>query len=209
MTNIKKIGLVSLVAILLTAFITINMQSTNATIDLEQSTQSNPTQLGEPHSIPFLTEREIRDPDIARRYGIKGYVEITLAADTPTVIQLAKGEQRSFLLHINFVSYDARITETTITLDPNHENGLLIEAIYTLVNDQNEVYTRGTINVNELITYDPMGDIRIHAGQPVSVTLTITISHNYPGGVEFLPIGPVGVDTTFPLLSDWMVRVYA
>jgi hypothetical protein len=161
-------------------------------------------------SIPLLTSQEIRDPEEALEWGIKGYVEVTLAQGTPTALSIEKGGQKTIPVLISFVSYVPEVTETIVTVDPESDDGLLIEAYYTLVDENGEVYEQGIINVNKLVTYNPSGNILVKSGQTVPLTLTIAIPATYPpGGVEFLPLGPVGIDTRYPLLGDFMVKIYA
>lgn len=207
MNKSPTIGLLLALAVLLAAnFISLNAATTPPNLD--QRDPILPFQFGEPKCIPFLTDLEIRNPEIATRYGIDGYVEVVLADDTPTTMIIENGGQRSIPLQLTFVSYNSSITETKITIDPHNDDGLLIEACYVLCTDEGDVYSRGTINVNELISYDPTGQLLVPSGQTVSITLTITIPRNFPGGVEFLPIGPIGIATSFPLIGVWMVKVY-
>jgi hypothetical protein len=159
-------------------------------------------------AAPFLTGTEIRDPKKALRYGIKGYIEVSVEEGTPLSLSIKKGGQQSITLLMKFVSYDPNFTETKIDVNPDSGNGLSIEQCYALVNEEGEIYARGTIDVSKLVTYEPSGEILVKAGETVRITLTITIPPDYPTGVAF-PLGPIGIVASVPLLSEVSVMVYA
>jgi hypothetical protein len=146
-------------------------------------------------SVPALTPLEIRNPEIATKYGITGYLEISSAPDTPSSLTIIGNETSiTFLLH--FVSYLPNITETQVTLDPSSGLGLSIQ----------QVYNGGTININDLVSYSVGKTITIKSGEVVPVTLTIHKPANFPHGISF-PAGPVGIMANVPIIDNTGVYI--
>ncbi|MEM3712922.1 MAG: hypothetical protein QXR97_05245 [Thermoproteota archaeon] len=63
-------------------------------------------------NMPALTDLEIRNPEIARKYGAKGYLEIKLAnissAGGRHMISGRKGKETRIPLLLHYVSYDEK-----------------------------------------------------------------------------------------------------
>jgi hypothetical protein len=157
-------------------------------------------------SVPFYTPAEIRNPNS----GVDGYFEVSVAEGTPATFLINKGEQRNVTLLISFVSHKPKITEAVINVDPEGGHGLGIEQYYVLVNEKGDVYGRGKVDVNKLVTYEPNGKILIKAGQTIPLTLTIKIPTDFPSLIDGFPLGAIGIDTGhYPLISDVRVMVYA
>jgi len=159
-------------------------------------------------AIPLLTSSDIRNPETALEYDIKGYVDIILSKTSPKSMSVTKGGSADIMLLVTFVSHISEITETVIYIDPTSGKGLSIEQHYVTVNDKGETI-RGIVNVNELVTYHPGGKVLIKNGETVPLVLTVNIPSDYPVGVEFLPIGAVGIESEFMLLCNVQVKVYA
>ena len=147
-------------------------------------------------AVPTLTAAEVCNPEIATQYGIIGYLDISSAPNTPDSLAMWEGEVSvTFLLR--FVSYLPNITETQVTLDPSSGLGLSIE----------QVYHGGTINVNDLVSYNVSKIVTIKAGEVVPVALTIHKPSNFPYGVSF-PAGPVGIMANVPIIDNTGVYVH-
>jgi len=154
-------------------------------------------------AVLFLNPNDLRKPEIAGKYGIDGYIDVTLAKGTSKILSIERGGQMSVTLLLKFVSHNPNVTEVTIDVNPENPAGLFIEQEYVLLNEKGEIYDRGTINVNKLVTYEPSGEIVIRAGETVAITLTVAIPDDYPEGVDF-PIDAVGIiaDPRLAFLSD-------
>ncbi len=159
-------------------------------------------------NAPLLTSLEIRNPEIALKYGIVGYVEI-MAPDASKSLSLSKGSETSITILLHFVSHVSEVTETRVKIDPNSGEGLTIEQVYAIEDGDGNIIGRGIINVNELISYNPSGLVTLKAGQPLPVTLTICIPIDFPRDVDPFPLGAVGITASVPILSDIKVMVYA
>ena len=146
-------------------------------------------------SVPALTPLEIRNPEVATKYGITGYLEINSAPDTPSSLTITGNETSiTFLLH--FVSYLPNVTETQVTLDPSSGLGLSIQ----------QVYSGGTINVNDIVSYNVSRTITIKSGEVVPVTLTIHKPESFPHGISF-SAGPVGIMANVPIIDNTEVFI--
>jgi len=159
--------------------------------------------------IPYLTSVEIRNPEIALKYGIVGYVEISLAPDAPmSQIEIERGGEASITLLLHFVSHDPKVTEIQVNIDPNSGEGLVIEQSYVVKDTKGNIIERGVVNVNKFVSYNPSGSVTIKADQTLPVTLTIRIPTDFPSSISSFPLGAVGITANVPVLSDVNVMVY-
>lgn len=145
--------------------------------------------------IPTLHADEIRNPDIALKYGIKGYLEIKQAPDASKSLTVEKEGQASTTILLHFVSYTADLTEILVNIDPNSGEGLSIE--------------RGTVTVNKLVSYVPSGIVTVKAGQTLPVKLTIRVPKDFPNDAFSFPIGAVGITADIPIIDEIDVMIYA
>jgi hypothetical protein len=55
--------------------------------------------------VPLLTDIEIRDPEIALKYGVTGYLEIIYPSDSPSLLSIDRGGEINIniLLHRVFL----------------------------------------------------------------------------------------------------------
>lgn len=161
-----------------------------------------------PISAPFLSPLEIRNPEIALKYGISGYLEITLAPDSPRSLSIRRGGEASVTILLHFVSHVPGDTAIEVNIDPNGP-GLMIEQTYVTEDASGNIVSRGTINTNKLVSYHPSGRIMLKSGETLPVTLTIRIPADLPtGGLQF-PLGAVGIMAKVPILDDVRVTVFA
>lgn len=148
--------------------------------------------------IPSLTPLEIRNPEIAPKYGIVGYVEITLVPGSPESLSIGRGEEANITILLRFVSHVPEITETQVKIDPKSREGLMIE----------QCYATGVVSINKLVSYNQSGIVALKAGQTLPVTLTIRIPIDFPSGVSSFPLGAVGITANAPIIDDVQVKVY-
>jgi len=92
---------------------------------------------------------------------------------------IRKGEEASITVFLHFVSHDPEVKEVQVTLNPEGE-GLKIEQSYVIVDEKGNVVSRGVININEFVRYNPSGTVTIHADENLPVTLTIRVPIDFP-----------------------------
>jgi len=130
-------------------------------------------------SKPFLTGMEIRNPEIALKYGITGYLEITYSSDSPSHLVVVRGGAINITILLHFVSHTPKVTETQVNIDPKSRGGLTIEY--------------RDVNFREFVSYNPSGNITIKAGEPLPVTMTITVPKDLPSYITSIPLGAMGI----------------
>jgi hypothetical protein len=157
-----------------------------AGVPLSSPFEPNEPMIGEPVSTVFLTDTEIRNPEIALQYGVTGYLEITLPSDSPP-LSVDRGGEINITILLHFVSYTPEITEAQVNIDPNgHLEGIVQEGV----------------NLVEFFSYNVSGNISITAGETVPVMMSIRIPENCPSGIEAIPLRAVGIRTNFPILDE-------
>jgi len=148
--------------------------------------------------VPLLGSEEIKNPEIAKQYGIVGYIEYNATADAPRTLAVAKGEKASIMILIHFVSHDPKVTEARINIDPNSGRGLVIEQCYVITDESGEIVGEGVIYINKHVSYNVSGVVEIRAGETLPVTLTIRIPMDFPSGVDPFLLGAVGIEVLSP-----------
>jgi len=159
--------------------------------------------------LPTLTGQEIRNPEIAPKYGIKGYIDISVTPDTPMTLAIAKGREASITILLHFVSHVPDVKEIQVTLGPDSGEGLTIEQCYVVTDGNGKVVGEGIININRLVRYNPSGVVKIRSGETLPVTMTIRIPVDFPRGVDPFPLGAVGITANVPILDETRMMVYA
>jgi hypothetical protein len=154
-------------------------------------------------SIPFITPMEIRDPDIAQKYGIRGYLDVNLSAESPEVLYIKRGEAANIIILLHFVSYVPELTEIEVNIDPK-KSDYTMEQYYGIGDAQGNVIGEGVIKVNELISYSPNGTITMKADETLPITMTIRVLADLPEGImrPSFRLGAVGIMTDVFVLSD-------
>ena len=148
----------------------------------------------EPIGICSITDLEIKNPEIALKYGIEGYIKIKLANKTRDLI-LREGETNITLL-IRFVSHSPNLTETVINLDPEDEDGPVAGRY---------LQSGELIKLNDYVSYQPNGQITLKAGQLLNVTMTIRITDDFP--IISVPVRAVGITADVPIIDNLNVDV--
>jgi len=141
-------------------------------------------------STPVVTDIHIKDPKIALKYGIRGYIEITSEAGTPKSVTITRGKETNITIFLHFVSHTPDFTETEVVIDPNREEGYIIE--------RSLGPGKGTIKLNDYVSYDPIGRILLKANQTLSVIMTIRVPVNFPS--ISMPLRAVGITADVPIL---------
>jgi hypothetical protein len=132
------------------------------------------------------------DKNTALQHGIKGIVILNLDKDTPNKVVILSGEEKKVYLTAKFVSYDPEVQETYLKLDPKDPN--------TLVTETSLGYGKGTITLNDLVTFDSPS-IKLKSGEQVKITMTIKIPVNTPHVT--IPLDPVGISSDFVIISKY------
>jgi hypothetical protein len=130
-------------------------------------------------SICSLTGMEIRNPEIALKYGVTGYLEITYPSDSPSLLSIDRGGEINIKILLHFVSHTPEVTELQVNIDPMHPWGPRIEY-------------RDVI-FNEFVSYNLSGNITIKAGETIPVMMTIRIPENLPSYIEAIPLCGMGI----------------
>ena len=133
---------------------------------------SNATINGDTGNIVLLTGTEIRNPEIATKYGISGYVDVTFL-DLPQEITISRGGEWQGTMELRFVSYTPELAEIEVHTDPNDPMGPKVEL------------GSAGINVSTLVSYEPSGVIRIKVGENLLVRIKISIPMDFPQGFPY------------------------
>jgi hypothetical protein len=134
------------------------------------------------HAIVSLTGTEIRDREIALKYGVTGYLEITYPSDSPSTLFIDKGGEINIDILLHFVSHTPEVTVTHVNIDPSNPLGYRIE--------------QGDVVFNELVSYNPSGNITIKAGETVPVIMTVRIPEALPWYIDKIPLGAMGIEAS-------------
>jgi hypothetical protein len=131
-----------------------------------------------------------RDPEIAAKYGVPGYVEFLM--DSPRELALSRGEEWSVTMLAHFVSYSSELTEVQLNIYPHGKDGLgglssgrLAEGGVIVGMD----YAGGFFDFTDLIDYSPSGAIVIGEGEALSIEMTIRIPEDFPETIEVASLG--------------------
>lgn len=170
--------------------------------DVESTGAPNETDV---KAISFLSDLEVRNPENAREYGIKGYLEVKLASSSsysfpssPVYIRAEHGRETKVAVHLHFVSYTDVLSEIEVVLNSTGPWGLRIEQ--PLPNGE-------TVDVNRLVRYEPSGAVKLKADQTLEVNMIISIPEDFE--LSSFPLGAVGVYTNpdVPIIDTIWVEV--
>lgn len=145
----------------------------------EPKSEENEPKFEEIIGISTLTGMEIRNPEIALKYGVTGYLEITYPPDSPGLLSVDRGGEININILLHFVSHTPEVTEAQVNIDPKGPWGLKIEY-------------RDVI-FNEFVSYNPSGNITIKAGETIPVIMTIRIPEDFPSYIKSIPLGAMGI----------------
>lgn len=170
----------------------------------------------------ILNPSDIRNPEIATKHGILGYVEMNFAPDAELplgvkiyssssgkwlTVEVKRGESVNIPILFHFVSHFPEITEARIILDPKDPLGSDIEQFYEIEDEKGNVIGEGAISLRELVSYDPNGTVTIKAGQILNATMIIHVPEDFPNaGFPIrgfgMPFGIVGVRAELPIIDE-------
>jgi len=149
------------------------------------------------YSIPFITMHEIRDQKIALKYGILGYIEISLPNDSSLMnrekIIMKKGDNIEIPLLIHFVSYNPDLKKIEVFFEPNKKiNGqeMKIEQCYVKKDEKGNIIDQGKFLINELISYIP-NYLVINNNEILQVNMIIKIPKDIP--ISEFKLFPLGI----------------
>ncbi len=169
-----------LVGALLTGIAMIAITAINDSYNQEASTMG---------VVPVLSPLEVTNPDIAKSYGIRGYLDVSTAADMQPA--LLEGNSCGVTLLLHFVSFQDDLKEIEVTLDPTSGLGLSIARVYNGVE----------FSLNQMASYNVSKVITIKDGEVVPVKLTIDSKADLPAGFS-IPLGAVGIMATVPIIDN-------
>jgi len=136
-----------------------------------------------------LIDIDLLTRDEATKYGIRGYVKMKLAHGTPSEYFNVSGKELNIKIQLSLVQFDRNLTKVKVKLNPKGQYGVTIEKV--LGDD------RGTIKLNDYVSYQPTGQITLKAGQTLNVMMTIRIPEDFPR--ISIPLGPVGITSDVPI----------
>ncbi len=139
--------------------------------------------------IPFLAHEDVMNPEIAKKYNISGYIEITSANGS-----ILRGNNSTVTFYLHFVSHNPNVRETKVRIDPKGD-GLAITQIY--LDDKGE---RKELRLNDFVKYEPQGVITIKDGETIAVKMTIRIPKLKASYIPEFPVGPVGISADVPII---------
>jgi len=122
----------------------------------------------------------MRNPDIALKYGINGYLEVGLAPGSSKSLAVTRGGEATITILLHFVSYTANLTEVQVKADPKGGLGLGSGRYYSVKDERGNIIGTGIVNINDLVSYNPSGVVTIRAGQSLPVTVTVRIPADFP-----------------------------
>jgi len=169
-----------LVGALLTGIAMIAITAINDSYNQEASTMG---------VVPVLSPLEVTNPDIAKSYGIRGYLDVSTAADMQPA--LLEGNSCGVTLLLHFVSFQDDLKEIEVTLDPTSGLGLSIARVYNGVE----------FSLNQMASYNVSKVITIKDGEVVPVKLTVDSKADLPAGFS-IPLGAVGIMATVPIIDN-------
>jgi hypothetical protein len=150
------------------------------------------------YSTPALSRRQIVDSIEAQKRNIKGYIEITPQKTDLKSIYPERETEYRVNLNIKFVSHTKELTETEILIDPHHKYATTVEKY---LGDN-----KGSVLLNDYISYDPSGSITLKAGEPITVTLSINLPKDFPK--VKIPLNGVGIISELPVIDYLDVDIY-
>ena len=151
----------------------------------------------------MLLGPSIKNPEVATRYGVAGYVEFNRTEDTPDTLTIAKGGEVHIGILVHFESYDPDVRAVQLSFDPENNLDFTIERCYATV-DEDGNFVEGVILVNELVGYDVSSVVSIPAGGTLRVSLTVRTPIGFPSGVDF-NVGALGVEVLDTDACIWTI----
>lgn len=141
--------------------------------------------------VNHMSSVDLKNAEKAKKLGIIGYVEVNIP-NTKEIEIISKGSEITYDVVVTYHSYSKNHKTTTIIVDPNQKYGLKVEK--KLGNG------KGSIVVNDLVSYSPMGKIVLEDGKPTTLEMTIKTKKDIES-VKF-PIVAVGICADVPISTS-------
>jgi hypothetical protein len=113
-------------------------------------------------------------------HGVIGYLHITYAPDSLGALSVSRGGEISINMFLHLVSYSPDLAEVQAVIDPKNPYVGLRAG-------------RGHIWFNDLVGYNPSGNLTIEAGETVPIEMTIRIPEDLPSYVESIRLEAWGI----------------
>jgi hypothetical protein len=148
-----------------------------------------------------ILPRDIEDitPETAAQYGIRGYLHLTWK-DAPAQLAISRSETWNGTLLLQFVSYDANLTELQVNVDPKGYYGVHLSQCYCSEDGSGQEF-----DISTLLSYSPSGIVAINAGETLPLTVTVQVPADLPAAITSFPLEPTGiapVSEGIPVISD-------
>lgn len=140
---------------------------------------------------------DVRDPQIATRYGILGYIELTWDEPPPQFL-FSRGEAWSATMLARFISYSPEITEVDLRLDPGNV-GLIYGKYYRTEYGSHQLYL-----FSSLFSYDPSGTVRLKADEIMPTKVTVQIPATFTQEFTSFSFALPGMES-----ANWHVPLFA
>lgn len=106
-------------------------------------------------------EYEVDTPEKALEYGVDGYIKLNYS-ELPQRILLTGGQNFTFSILVDFISYSDDMVEATLHIDPDY-------------NETYWIHGRFADKLRSYLTYEPSGVFSLTPGEIVNVTCTLSI----------------------------------
>ncbi len=131
----------------------------------------------------------------ALQEGVKGIVVLNLEKGTQTPINTTLGVDKEFIITAKFISYDPKITETILKLNPQDPSFVVEKGLGPGL---------GTIRLNDLIKYNATL-VRLPANEEVKIMVTINVPLGTPN--TYIQFQPVGISSDYTITSNIQVDI--
>jgi hypothetical protein len=131
-------------------------------------------------------------------YGITGYLTITPAPGTEQSLCLMRGKNATLTLLLRAVALVANFTEAHVNVDPKSKWGGSLEV---------GLGGENFVNINNLVSYFPSGNLTVKAGQTISVSMIVATPADLPNLQKFY-LNAVGISADVPILDNIKVLIY-
>lgn len=203
----KKMSILATFAVILVALsVGLSWQFHKSSEGSGQEMIGSPSEPSEQEvGTPAISDMEIRNPEIAQKYGICGYVEIT--ADSPRSVTVRRGGELKTTILLRFVSYRPELREVELLLNPQGRSGLTVLKYYSVEDEKGNIVEERCIVVNQLVKYDVTA-VTVKANQTVPIIMTLRIPEDLPPG-EWFPLGAVGIPPIpyIPMIDNVNIKV--
>jgi hypothetical protein len=137
--------------------------------------------------MPTLVDDDIRDPQRAMKYGIRGYVELTPQDSPPQAMK--RGETWTTTLVFHFVSHTPDLTEVQLDIGSVSAYPVPRPGTYYYREDGE----KARFDFTSLVSYSPGGRFRLRAGETLTVQMMYRVPLDCPESIKEVYLGPWGI----------------